>query len=559
MLTKISSPNYYYGPRLLENPLLNKGSAFSFEERMALNLLGLLPSCVETIAEQTVRAYAQYLSCNTNLAKHIFLRSLQDNNEILFYNLINNHLNEMLPVIYTPVVGEACQHFSDIYRRSRGIFISYDVRNHLDTILRNCENDNVRVIVVTDGERILGLGDQGIGGMGIPIGKLSLYTSCGGINPAHTLPIILDVGTNNKTLINDPLYMGYKHPRITGEEYYEFIHLFIKAVMKRWPNVLLQFEDFAQSNAMPLLEHYRNKLCCFNDDIQGTAAVTLGCLLAACRATGTKLSEQRLVFVGAGSAGCGIAEYVITQMVYDGLSEEEARSNIYMVDKFGLLTDDMPNLLDFQKRLAINKKNIQGWPVANNEISLLEVIENVAPTILIGISGQSGLFSEQVIRKMYSKCKQPIIMPLSNPTSCAEALPQDIISWSEGSALIATGSPFDDVEFNGKKYAISQCNNAYIFPGLGLGVLASEAKRVTDKMLLAASKALADLSPLAKTCNGSLLPYINEIQQVSKVIALAVAQAAQLDGVAPETTSESLHLKIESEFWQPEYHTYIGS
>lgn len=559
MLTKISSTNYYYGPRLLENPLLNKGSAFSIKERMALNLLGLLPSCVETIAEQTLRAYAQYSSCNTNLAKHIFLRSLQDNNEILFYNLINNHLNEMLPVIYTPVVGEACQHFSDIYRRSRGLFISYDVRDHLDTILRNCENDNVRVIVVTDGERILGLGDQGIGGMGIPIGKLSLYTSCGGINPAHTLPIVLDVGTNNKTLIDDPLYMGYKHPRVTGVEYYEFIHLFIKAVMKRWPNVLLQFEDFAQSNAMPLLQHYRNKLCCFNDDIQGTAAVTLACLLAACRATGTKLSEQRLVFVGAGSAGCGIAENVITQMVSDGLSEEEARSNIYMVDRFGLLTNDMPNLLDFQKKLAINKENIQGWCVENNEISLLEIIENAAPTILIGISGQSGLFSEKVIRKMCCKCKQPIIMPLSNPTSCAEALPQDIISWSEGSALIATGSPFDNVNFNGKKYAISQCNNAYIFPGLGLGVLVSEAKRVTDKMLLAASQALADLSPLAKTGSGSLLPHINEIQQVSKVIALAVAQAAQLDGVASETTAESLHLKIESEFWQPEYQTYIDS
>ncbi|MFP2008361.1 NAD-dependent malic enzyme, partial [Klebsiella pneumoniae] len=349
----------YAGPVLLEFPLLNKGSAFSMEERSNFNLLGLLPEVVETIEEQAERAWIQYQGFKTEIDKHIYLRNIQDTNETLFYRLIGNHLEEMMPVIYTPTVGAACERFSEIYRRARGVFISYQNRHNLDDILQNVPNHNVKVIVVTDGERILGLGDQGIGGMGIPIGKLSLYTTCGGISPAYTLPIVLDVGTNNQQLLDDPLYMGWRHPRITDDEYYQFVDDVIQAIKARWPDVLLQFEDFAQKNAMPLLNRYRNEICSFNDDIQGTAAVTVGTLIAASRGAGSQLSEQKIVFLGAGSAGCGIAEQIIAQIVREGLSEEEARQRVFMVDRFGLLTDGMPNLLPFQNKLVQKREQLQ--------------------------------------------------------------------------------------------------------------------------------------------------------------------------------------------------------
>ena len=352
-MTTNTDPNYLYipysGPGLIETPLLNKGSAFSQKERENFNLAGLLPPRYETIEEQVERCYQQYSSFNDNLNKHIYLRAIQDNNETLFYRLVRDHIEEMMPIIYTPTVGDACEKFSDIYRSARGLFISYEDRFHIDDILRNATKGKVKVIVVTDGERILGLGDQGIGGMGIPIGKLSLYTACGGISPAYTLPVMLDVGTNNEKLLNDPMYMGARHKRITQDEYDEFLDLFIKAVKRRWPNVLLQFEDFAQPNAMPLLKRYRNEICSFNDDIQGTASVTVGSLLAACRVKGAKLSTQKVVFVGAGSAGCGIAEQIVSTMVAEGISEAQARSQVFMVDRFGLLTDGMQGLRDFQQ------------------------------------------------------------------------------------------------------------------------------------------------------------------------------------------------------------------
>jgi malate dehydrogenase (oxaloacetate-decarboxylating) len=362
--------------------------------------------------------------------------------ETLFYRLVQNHLDEMMPVIYTPTVGAACERFSEIYRRSRGVFISYQNRHNMDDILQNVPNHNIKVIVVTDGERILGLGDQGIGGMGIPIGKLSLYTACGGISPAYTLPVVLDVGTNNPQLLNDPLYMGWRHPRITDEEYYQFVDDFIQAVKHRWPDVLLQFEDFAQKNAMPLLNRYRDEICSFNDDIQGTAAVTVGTLIAASRAAGSQLSYQKIVFLGAGSAGCGIAEQIIAQTQREGLSEELARSRVFMVDRFGLLTDAMPNLLPFQSKLVQKRDNLKNWDTDNEVLSLLDVVRNVKPDILIGVSGQTGLFTEEIIREMHKYCARPIVMPLSNPTSRVEATPQDIIAWTEGNALVATGSPF---------------------------------------------------------------------------------------------------------------------
>ncbi|MEN9585767.1 MAG: hypothetical protein RLZZ616_2773, partial [Pseudomonadota bacterium] len=435
----------YAGPALLETPLLNKGSAFTSEERSNFNLEGLLPQNIETIEEQAERAYRQFMAFGNDMNKHIYLRNIQDTNETLFYRLLHDHLTEMLPVIYTPTVGKACEEFSNIYRRARGLFISYPDKDRIDDMLQNATKQNVKVIVVTDGERILGLGDQGIGGMGIPIGKLSLYTACGGISPAYCLPVVLDVGTNNQQLLNDPFYMGWRNPRISGEEYAEFVDAFIQAVKRRWPDILLQFEDFAQNNAMPLLNRYKNELCCFNDDIQGTAAVTLGSLIAACKASGAKLSEKRVAFLGAGSAGCGIAEQIVAQMKAEGLTDAQARGRVFMVDRFGLITDKIPNQLDFQRRLSQPLERIADWSVGDN-ISLLEVMEHGRPDILIGVSGQPGLFTEEVVKTMHKHCARPIIFPLSNPTSRVEATPADLIRWTDGQALVATGSPFAPVE-----------------------------------------------------------------------------------------------------------------
>ncbi len=546
----------YAGPVLLEFPLLNKGSAFSLEERLNFNLLGLLPAAVETIEEQAERAWLQYQDFKNEIDKHIYLRNIQDTNETLFYRLVEDHLVEMMPVIYTPTVGAACERFSEIYRRARGVFINYNNRQHMDDILQNITIPNVKVIVVTDGERILGLGDQGIGGMGIPIGKLSLYTACGGISPAYTLPVVLDVGTNNPQLVNDPLYMGSRHPRITGDEYYAFVDEFVQAVRHRWPNVLLQFEDFAQKNAMPLLTRYRDKICSFNDDIQGTAAVTVGTLIAASKAADSQLNEQKIVFLGAGSAGCGIAEQIIAQMQREGLSESEARDNVYMVDRFGLLTDNMPNLLPFQIKLVQKRDKLSNWDTTSEALSLLEVVRNVKPDILIGVSGQMGLFTEEVIREMHKHCPRPIVMPLSNPTSRVEATPQDIINWTEGQALVATGSPFPPVQWQDKVFPIAQCNNSYIFPGIGLGVIASGASRITDEMLMAASEALAEHSPLVNNGEGLVLPELKDIQTVSRAIAFAVAKTAQQQGMALVTSDEALHLAIDENFWKPEYRDY---
>ena len=555
-----TDPNYLYipyaGPTLLETPLLNKGSAFSQRERESFNLAGLLPPRFETIEEQVERCYQQYSSFQDNLNKHIYLRAIQDNNETLYYRLVRDHIEEMMPIIYTPTVGDACEQFSDIYRSSRGLFISYEDRHNIDDILRNATKGKVKVIVVTDGERILGLGDQGIGGMGIPIGKLSLYTACGGISPAYTLPAMLDVGTNNEKLLNDPMYMGARHPRIGQQEYDEFLELFIKAVKRRWPNVMLQFEDFAQPNAMPLLKRYRDEICSFNDDIQGTAAVTVGTLLAACRVKGTRLSDQKVVFVGAGSAGCGIAEQVISQMVSEGISEEQARSQIFMVDRFGLLSEGMQGLRDFQQALVQSNEALSQWQYSGDYASLLDVMHCAEPGIIIGVSGQPGLFTEQVIRAMASSHENPIIFPLSNPSKQVEAHPSDVLAWTQGRAIIATGSPFGSVEYDGQQYVIPQCNNSYIFPGIGLGAIAIKAKRITDEMLMAASETLASSSPLANDGKGSLLPPLTEIESLSKRIAFAVAKVAIAQGEALEFSDEDIIKAIDNNYWHPEYRNY---
>lgn len=558
MTPKKQGPLYipYAGPALLETPMLNKGSAFSKEEREAFNLTGLLPPRYESIEEQVKRAYMQYSSFESAINKHIYLRAIQDKNETLFFRLVQEHLPEMLPIIYTPTVGDACEKFSDIYRSKRGLFVSYEERDQLDAILRNATKSKVKVIVVTDGERVLGLGDQGIGGMGISIGKLSLYTACGGISPAYTLPVALDVGTNNEKLLKDPMYMGARHKRIDQAEYDAFVEKFMQAVYKRWPDAMVQFEDFAQPNAMPILQRYRERYCCFNDDIQGTAAVTVGSLLAASRAKGQKLSEQKVVFVGAGSAGCGIAEQVISQMMAEGLSDDEARSRIFMVDRFGLLAEGMGDLRDFQQKLVQSKAALAGWSYSGDYPSLLDVMHCAEPTVLIGVSGQPGLFSEQVVRAMHKGCKTPIIFPLSNPSRQVEATPEQVISWTEGDVIIATGSPFKPVQYQGRSYPVAQCNNSYIFPGIGLGVIAVKAKRISDEMLMAASETLAAASPLANTGEGELLPSLTALAELSKRIAFAVGKVAQQQGLALEISDNQLQDNIEGNFWRPEYRQY---
>lgn len=548
----------YAGPSLLETPLLNKGSGFTERERRTFNLMGLLPPRYESIDEQVERAYMQYRSFEEPINKHIYLRAVQDNNETLFYRLISEHLVEMLPIIYTPTVGDACEHFSDIYRSARGIFVSYEEREYMSDIMHSVTKDKVKVIVVTDGERVLGLGDQGIGGMGITIGKLSIYTACGGISPAYTLPVALDVGTNNKTLLDDPMYMGMRHPRITGDEYMAFVDAFIDAAQERWPGVLIQFEDFAQPNAMPLLQRHRERVCCFNDDIQGTAAVTLGTLLAACRKKRAPLREQKIVFVGAGSAGCGIAELIINAMVAQGADEAQARSQIYMVDRYGLLTQGMEDLMDFQQRLLQPAARVADWTLSGDGpwASLLDVVTHVEPDILIGVSGKPGLFTEAVIRQMHSTCPQPIILPLSNPSRHVEAHPRQVIEWTRGQAIVATGSPFGRVEYEERSYVIAQCNNSYIFPGIGLGVIACKAARVTDEMLMTASNTLAESAPESDDPTHSVLPPLTDLHSISRRIAFAIARVAMQQGHAREMTDEELNAAIERNFWTPAYREY---
>lgn len=545
----------FAGPALLESPLLNKGSAFSQEERNNFNLTGLLPHNIETIESQSTRAYQQLSSFKSDLDKHIYLRNIQDTNETLFHHLIEHHLEEVMPLIYTPTVGLACEQFSKIYRRKRGLFISYPERHKIDDMLQNATKQNVKVIVVTDGERILGLGDQGIGGMGIPIGKLALYTACGGISPAYCLPIVLDVGTNNSHLLADPMYMGWRNPRITGEEYNEFVDLFIQAVKRRWPEVLLQFEDFAQTNATPLLNKYRHQLCCFNDDIQGTAAVSVGTLIAACLNKGEKLSDQRIAFLGSGSAGCGIAQHIVRQMQREGLTQEQARQQVFMVDRYGLLTDQMPDLQGFQKPLIQHIKDLSHWDI-NQRIGLEQVIKEGNISVLIGVSGQPGLFTQEVVESLCANTDHPIILPLSNPTSRVEATPQDITTWSHGKAIVATGSPFPPTLYKNQHIEVSQCNNSYIFPGIGLGVLAARATAISDNMLMAASQALADASMQYKKAQGALLPPLSEIKPISKSIAYAVAQQAIADGLALPVSEETMQRRLVDNFWAPKYRTY---
>jgi malate dehydrogenase (oxaloacetate-decarboxylating) len=544
----------FTGLPLLDCPLFNKGSAFPEYERHALGLLGLLPPHVGSLDEQVARRYGEYRQKVSDLERHIFLRDLQDRNETLFYRVLHDYLPEMLPVIYTPVVGEACQQFSRIYRKPRGLFFAYPDRAHIDTVLAHRPYREVEVIVVTDGERILGLGDQGAGGMGIPVGKLSLYSLCGGIHPGRTLPVFLDAGTDNAERIADPLYLGWKHPRVRGEEYDAFVETFVEGVRRHLPGVLLQWEDFGLGNARRLLERYRDRLCSFNDDIQGTAAVTLGVLLAASRVAGTTLADHQLVIVGAGSAGTGIADMVVSALRAAGLGEAEARGRLWLVDQHGLIVAGMPGLTAEQLLYAQPRERLTGWGRSpNGEVTLAEVARRVRPTAVVGVCGHPGVITEEVVRAMAAGVERPVILPLSNPTSRSEALPVDLLTWTDGRALVATGSPFADVVHGGRVYPIAQCNNVYIFPGVGLGVIASGARRVTDGMLLAAAHGLAGCAPALEGTGGALLPPLRELRQVSRAVALAVAAEAQQQGLAEPTTREELERRVDARRWEPRY------
>lgn len=545
------------GYDLLDNPLLNKGTAFPEDERREFGLLGLLPPHTTTVEEQLERTYGNFAHKESDIERYIFLISLQDRNETLFYHLLQKHITEMMPIIYTPVVGQGCQQYSRIYRRPRGLFISYPQRNEIDDILNNTPNPNPEVIVVTDGERILGLGDLGVGGMGIPVGKLSLYTLCAGIHPASTLPIMLDCGTNNEELIKDPLYLGWKHERVRGEQYDEFIELFIQAIKRKFPNVLLQWEDFSKNNASRLLAQYRDRLCSFNDDIQGTGAVTLAGLLAAAEVIHSKISKQRVVLLGAGSSAHGISDQILTAMMTEGLTEAEAKSRIWMVDIQGPVLCDRSGLEPAKSKYAQPAEAVDSWQLNDpDHITFLDVVRNLHPTVLIGTSAQSGAFTKEIVTAMAELTERPIIFPLSNPTSKSEAVPIDLIDWTDGRALVATGSPFPAVVFNKKLIQIGQCNNAFIFPGLGLGVIASGARRVTDEMFVAAARALAEFSPALHDETAALFPALEEVRRVSRRVALAVALEAQRAGLAPEKSPEEIEACIEKKMWMPHYVPY---
>ena len=542
------------GHALLDNPLLNKGSAFSEEERREFGLLGLLPFHASTLVEQLRRTYENYLRKDSDVERYVFLTALQDRNETLFYSLVHKHISEMMPIIYTPTVGVACQEYSHLFRRPRGLYLSYPYREQIPRLLENAPLDKVEIIVVTDGERILGLGDQGVGGMGIPVGKLSLYTLCAGIHPQTTLPILLDVGTNNRELLNDPLYLGWRHERIRGEQYSEFVEAFVSAVAKKWPNVLLQWEDFSKHNATWLLEKYRGEICSFNDDIQGTGAVTLAGLAAAIRALDSRLSKQRIVILGAGSSATGISDQLEIAMCREGLSRDEARSRLWLVDTRGLIHCGREGLEPFKKKYAQSLQSVAACNLAGNgSLSFAAVIEHVRPTILIGTSAQTGAFTQELISEMARHVERPIIFPLSNPTSKCEATPKDLLTWTNGRAIVATGSPFDPVTINDQTVRIGQCNNSFIFPGVGLGVLASGSRRVTTEMFVAAAIALSEMAPILKDATQPLYPPLEQVREVSRTVALAVAREAQRAGFAEETSLPELERRIEAKQWTPDY------
>ncbi|HDR7453216.1 MULTISPECIES: oxaloacetate-decarboxylating malate dehydrogenase [Bacillus cereus group] len=542
------------GAEVLSTPLLNKGVAFTQNEREELGLKGLLPPAVLTLEEQARRAYEQFSSQPDDLLKNVYLTALHDRNEVLFYRILTDHLREMLPIVYTPTVGVAIQRYSHEYRKPRGVYLSINDPSGIEEAFTNigATAENIDLVVVTDGEGILGIGDWGVGGINIAIGKLAVYTAAVGIDPSRVLPVILDVGTNREELLNNPFYIGNRHPRITGEAYDEFIDTFVQAVNKQFPKALLHWEDFSSRNARKILDKYRHDVCTFNDDIQGTGAVSLAAVLSAVKASGVPLSEHRVVVFGAGTAGIGIADQVRDAMVRVGVSEEESYKRFWCIDRNGLVTDNMEDLLDFQIPYARKEAEVSGWK-QNDVIGLAEVVKHVKPTILIGTSTVAGAFKEAIIKEMASHVERPIILPMSNPTPLAEAKPADLIEWTEGRALVATGSPFEPVTYNGVTYVIGQSNNALIFPGLGLGTIVVRASVMTDGMFAAAAEAVASMVDTSQP-GAPILPEVEELRNISEMVAIEVAKVAVAEGVARVNLSDNdIKMAVQEAMWKPEY------
>ena len=549
---------YVTGFLLLRLPLLNKGTAFTEEERRALGLEGLLPPHVNTLEEQKERVYRRYRLIASPLEKHIYLRHLQDRNEVLFYALLVDHLEEMLPILYTPTVGEAVREFSHIYRYPRGFTASTRNIDRVEEALANVPLEEVRLIVATDSSAILGIGDQGYGGMAIAIGKLTLYTAVGGVGPDKTLPVELDVGTDREDLLNDPLYLGVRHKRLRGEAYYQFLDRFVEAVRKRYPTALIQWEDFAKEAAFAVLERYRKVVPSFNDDIQGTGAVALAGVLSACRLKGERLSEQVVVVYGAGAGGIGVAWALVEGMKREGLSEEEAKARVLVLDSRGLLVEGR-NMEAYKRPFAQRRERLRDWRFSGEYPNLLETIQNARATVLLGLSGQGGSFTEPVARAMLENTPRPVIFPLSNPTSASEALPDDLIYWTEGRALVAAGSPFPPVGYKGRTIPVGQGNNAFIFPGLGLGAVLARAREVTDGMVLEAAYALYDLTQ--ERFPDLLYPPVRHLREVSPYVAARVMKKALEEGVAEEERIQGLSFPelyafVRSRFWEPRYLPY---
>ncbi len=542
------------GKAILMDPFTNKGTAFTSQERDELDLHGLLPPAICTIEQQLERVYENFLAKPTPLEKFVYLASLHDRNETLFYRLVHERIDEMMPIVYTPVVGEACQNFSHIYRRGRGLYVGYDQRNNIEKVLSNFHTTDPSVIVVTDGERILGLGDQGAGGMGIPIGKLCLYTLCAGVSPYSTLPITLDVGTDNEERLKDPLYLGLRHKRIRGTEYQDFIDRFVAAVRRVYPRVLLQWEDFLKGNAIKQLDRFRHTLPTFNDDIQGTAAVVLAGIYGALKMTGKPMREQRLVFAGAGASSHGIAALFVSALVEDGLSAREARGRVWTCDTKGLVLSDRPGLEDFKALYARDREETNAWAVVDRgRITLEETIANARPTILIGVSATPGNFTESIVRLMAKLNERPLVFPLSNPTSKSECTAGDAIRWSDGRAIVATGSPFAPVAHGGTNHRIGQCNNAFVFPGIGLGACVSRARYVSDGMFLDGAKALAANVTAEDLAEGSVYPQLARIRDCSHAVACAVIRRAVAEGHADAGVLVNLEESVRQAMWFPEY------
>jgi len=542
------------GRSVLSNPILNRGTAFTKGERQALGLTGLLPSGESSMDGQLRRVYAQYSRQPNDLAKNVYLANLRDRNEVLFYRLLTDHIEEMLPIVYTPTVGKAIERYSHEYRRPRGVYLSVNHPEEVEESLGNygLQGEDVDLLVATDSEGILGIGDQGVGGIEISIGKLAVYIAAAGIHPRRVIPVVLDVGTDNLQLLNDEMYLGNRHARVRGQAYDDLVDAYVSAATKLFPHAMLHWEDFGASNARRILDRYADQVCTFNDDMQGTAAVVLAAAFAAVRAAGSRMRDQRIVIHGAGTAGLGIADMMRDVMVREGLSPEEATRRFWALGRRGLLTDDRAeHQYDFQRPYARPAAEVAGWSSAGGTVSLADVVNQAKPTMLIGTSTQAGAFTEKIVRQMASTVDRPIVLPLSNPTSKAEAVPEDLIRWTDGRALIATGSPFPPVQHAGRTYTIAQANNALVFPGLGLGVAVAKATRISENMIAAASDAVAGLSD-ATTPGASLLPPMTDLRMVSAAVAIAVAHAAEKEGLAQVPMDDPVQ-QVHEAMWRPQY------